>query len=71
MNAFCARNLEKNGSATETLWTAQVLENTENALKNNQNLCTDTSRRSLELTNQLIQLKQAVNQANRTGDELR
>jgi len=47
------------------------LENTENALRTNQNLISESSGRAYELNSKILQLKQSLGQANRTGDELR
>ena len=47
------------------------LENTENALRTNQNLISESSGRAYELNSKILQLKQSLGQASRTGDELR
>jgi len=47
------------------------LENTENALRTNQNLVTENSERNFEQSTQILKLKQSLNQANIIGDDLR
>ena len=47
------------------------LENTENALRTNQNLVAENSERTYRQSTELLELKQALNQANRTAEELR
>jgi len=47
------------------------LDTTENSLRTNQNLASENSARTYELNSQLVQLKMALNEANRTVDEQR
>ena len=47
------------------------LENTENALRTNQNLIAENSGRTYELNSKVLELRQSLSQANRTSDELR
>ena len=47
------------------------LDRTENSLRTNQNLASENCARTYELNSQLVQLKMALNEANRTLDEQR
>jgi chromosome segregation ATPase len=47
------------------------LDRTENSLRTNQNLASENCARTYELNSQLVQLKMALNEANRTLEEQR
>ncbi len=47
------------------------LDRTENSLRTSQNLASETCARTYELNSQLVQLKMALNEANRALDEQR